>query len=495
MAKEITNEELIKKIEEETITNIALTRPILENNLYKFNKFILKAEEGKDKVPLAPFHKEMCDFVMRRRKQKKKLILVPRGHLKSSLITIGRSLQAIVTDPSVRILIANATYNLACSFLTEIKRHLRFNKTLQMFWGDLTQNAETWSWNDITLAAAKGMRGKKEPTVTAMGIESNMTSQHYDIIILDDLVNKDYVNTREQIEKSIDFYKECLNLLEPNGELIIPGTRWNDADLYGWIMDTDNNIISDFDVFIRRAFEGDLDDKENFQALFPGKFTRKHLKKLYEQQGPYFFSSQYLNDCIPEKDAVFKRDWFSYYEPLDLRGMVLNHFTLVDPAISLEKDADYTAIVTIAVDQFRNIYIREIIRERLLPSEIISHLFRIWEQYKPLEFGLEDVAYQKALQYSLSEEMHKRQIYLPVKQVKPANRSKDQRIKGLQPLYFNRKVLHAKITAKIKHLEDELLRFPRGKHDDIIDALSYLLDIAYPPRRKVSHPHRQRWLY
>ncbi len=65
----------------------------------------------------------MCAFIDKN-KGKKKLTLIPRGHLKSTVVTVGRSTQAIVTDPTTRVLMGNATYALACSFLTEIKRHL-----------------------------------------------------------------------------------------------------------------------------------------------------------------------------------------------------------------------------------------------------------------------------------------------------------------------------------------------------------------------------------
>lgn len=489
---ERTRETIIQKLQEETLLYIQQTRPILENNLFKFNKFVLGVEDGKDKVPLAPVHKEMCQFIDNNKK-KFKLALIPRGHLKSTCITVGRALQAILSDRTKRVLIANATYSNACTFLTDIKRHLKFNENIKNFWGDPLDGVEVWASDKIMLKKPVG--APKEPTVTAMGLESNLTSQHYDIIIMDDLVNQDYVNTAEQIQKTINFYKECLNLLEPDGELIIIGTRWHDRDLYGWIMDSDNNIINNFEIFIRRAYEGSLDTEEGFQSLFPQKFTRNILKKLYEQQGPYIFSSQYLNDCIPEDSATFKSAWFRYYEPADLRGANLNTFVAVDPAISMEKTADFTAIVVVSVDMFSNIYIRKIIREKISPSVLIDYIFKIWEEYHPQEIAVEDVAYQKALQYYLTEEMNKRQIWLPIKLVKPANRSKDQRIQGLQPLYANSKIYHAKIIPNIGQLEDELLRFPRGKHDDVIDALSYMLDIMYQPRRKVTHHSNHKYLY
>ena len=167
---------------------------------------------------------------------------------------------------------------------------------------------------------------------------------------------------------------------------------------------------------------------------------------------------------------------------------------MVDPAISLEKDADYTAVVTVGMDQFQNIYVKNIVRKRMTPDELIKILFELNEQYHPQEIAVEDVAYQKALQYYITQEMNRKQIYLPITQVKPANRSKDQRIKGLQPLYSNGKIFHAKIVANIQQLEDELLRFPRGKHDDVVDALSYALDIIYAPNRKVTRKNN-KYLY
>lgn len=487
-----TKEEIAKKIEEEVQTNIPIARQVLHNNLFKFNRLVLKVEEGKGNSPLAPVHQEMCTFV-EKNKRKKKLLLVPRSHLKSTIITVGYSLQQLLANPSIRILIANATYDLACSFLTDIKRHLKFNENIHLIWGDLSKDPEKWSENEIMLGGVKTMHGKKEPNVTAMGVESNLTSQHYDLIIMDDLVNEKMVNTQEQIAKTVRFYKEALNLLEPTGQLIVVGTRFRDDDLYGWIMDKDNQVLTDFEVMVKRAYEGVLED--NPTILFPGKFTAQHLMKLRAQQGSYFFSSQYLNDCIPIEDADFKREWFQYFEYSDLQGKPLNKFTMIDPALSQEKSADFTAIVTVALDNFNNIYILDVRRIQAKPQEVIEEIFKVWEQWHPIYMGIEEVAFQKALRYALQQEMNNRNKWLPLKEVKPANRTKDQRIRGLQPLYANRKVFHNKSMANTVYLEDELLRFPLGKNDDIIDALAYGLDFWHPGRQKVSHRGSKRYLY
>jgi predicted phage terminase large subunit-like protein len=490
----VSKEDLIEKVTEEVAASLILAKPILENNLYKFNKYVLGVENGKDMLPMGKVHKEMCDFIDSN-KMKKKLTLIPRGHLKSTVVTVGRTVQAICADPSVRVLIANATYGNACSFLTEVKRHLKFNDKIKMVWGDLTQDSEKWSENQIMLTKSKQVGGKKEPTVTAMGVESNLTSQHYDIIIMDDVVNKDYVNTQEQIQKTVDFYKECLNLLEPNGEMIIIGTRWDDKDLYGWLMEPENGASNDFVVFKREAYSGNLETGEEFQALYPEKFSRKHLLKVRDAQGPYVFSCNYMNDPVSRDDATFKNEWFKYYDPTDMRGKPLNYFVAIDPAISLEREADYSVIFTVGVDEEGFIYVIDIERLKVKPSQLIDKIFEKWRLYGPMLMGIEEVSFQKVLQYSMTERMQQLNTYLPIRAVKPNNRTKDQRIRGLQPLYANGRILHCKQVNNIKNLEDELIRFPRGKHDDIIDALSYFLDFVFPAKRKKSSTKHKKYLY
>jgi len=185
-----TKQQLIEELEKEKAISTALIKKELQGNLFKFNKFMLHAEEGKGKVPLVGFHKEMCEFV-EKDKHKKKLILVPRSHLKSTLVTVGYSIQKIVYDPSIRILIANATAGMSYAFLSEIKKHLQFNEDLIKIYGALAENPIKWSEKMITLEQAKTSHGKKEATVTAYGMGGNLVSQHYDLIIMDDPINRD----------------------------------------------------------------------------------------------------------------------------------------------------------------------------------------------------------------------------------------------------------------------------------------------------------------
>jgi len=221
----------------------------------------------------------------------------------------------------------------------------------------------------------------------------------------------------------------------------------------------------------------------------------KEISKIRRKMGPWAFSSQYMNDPVPPEDADFKREWFKYYEHSDLRKTEMNRYTLIDPAISVEKTADYTAMVTVGIDQYSNIYILDIVRERMKPDQIINTIFHQYERWHPQAIGLEEVAFQRALRYSIKKEMEERKRWLNIIELKPHARSKDQRIKGLQPLYAEGKVLHNRELAYNIYLEDELLRFPRGRNDDIIDALAYALDLINPPVPKRDKWKKKKYLY
>ena len=478
---------------------LALIKQEWLSSLYLFNKECLKAEEGKDRVELGAFHRKLCDFVDAN-PTRQKLILVPRGHLKSTLVTIGKVLQWIAQDPSVRILIANATYSMSVSFLTVIKRHLQFNEDYMQVFGPIARNPEKWSENAITLASAKSIGGEKETTIFCYGVGGNLTSQHYDKIILDDIINEDTVNTRDQIEKTLQFYRLCQPLLEKNGELIIIGTRYHEDDLYGHIMNKENGLIQDFEVLEKRAIWDELWDegKKEYvkgEILWPEKYSLADLSEKKRKMGPYDFSSQYLNYPVAPSTADFRREWFKYYDVTDLRGLEMNKYLLVDPAISQDKEADYTGMIVVGVDQSANIYVLDIVRERMLPSQIINEIFRLNERWHPMTTGIEEVGFQRTLRYTLQKEMQERKRYITITELKPRARNKDQRIKGLQPQYANGKVLHNRDLVFNIYLEDELLRFPRGKHDDLCDALSYCLDLIHPPARRKSDYRKHKYLY
>lgn len=173
----------------------------------------------------------------------KKLLLMPRGHLKSTIVTVGWSIQRILIDFNTRILITNAVWDMAKRFLREISGLLTTKSDLSDLFGQFDGVGSKFTQDEFTIAQrTSGV--VKEPTVATAGVETSLTGGHYDIIIHDDLVEENNVNTPEQIKKVIRFYQNSLDLLDPGGIMIIIGTRWAMTDLYGHLIESEMTSLN-----------------------------------------------------------------------------------------------------------------------------------------------------------------------------------------------------------------------------------------------------------
>lgn len=474
--------ELIKQIQEaDELIKIAGNR-VYKKDFWAFNKEVMKWPDLYE-----PLHKKVCEFIQNNISKKKILLLLPRNSFKSSIVTISYPLWRIAQSPNSRGLIANATYPMAVTFLGQIKDILQKNEDYINFFGDFATDAPTWKEDAIQVVTSESYRSK-EPTVTALGVGSNYTGKHFDYAILDDLVNRDNIGTMDRIQQVIDFYKDVLDLVDPdvNGHkpVIVIGTTWDQADLYSWIQDDETGIIGDFAVMCLPAYTGEWGKGE---LLFPTRLTWNVLDGLKRQQGSSHFSSQYLLDPVPEENATFKK--FRYYEPEDIKGLQLNKFVLVDPAISEAKEADYSAMICIGVDSKNCWYILDLWREKVNPKRLIDQIFYWDTKWKPITTAVESTAFQKVLRFFMTDEMKARGHYLPIKELSHTERSKEDRIKGLEPRYEIGTIFHYKKDPMTKYLEDELRHFPHSKNDDFMDALSFGLEVAFPTKKFETREH------
>lgn len=459
-------------------------------NYYEFVRDILVP----DSDLYEPLHRKVCDFVINNVDKKKLLILLPRGSFKSSVVTVGYSLYRIINNPNDRILIANATYPMATQFLGQIKNFLQRNERLKDIFGDFSESADQWREDRIFIGGEQAYT-TKEPTVWAQGVAANVVGSHFNIAILDDLVSDVNVGTKEQIEKVKQYYRGVLDLVDPtNGhqQVIIIGTTWHWDDLYAWIMETPE-MRANFEVLRLPAYEGEFKKGE---LLFPKRLSWDILEKKRSEQGSYHFAAQYMLSPIPEENQTF-RPPFKRYEESDIRGLELRKFITVDPAISEKKEADYSAMTCVGVDKNNTWYILDIWQDKVLPKALIDQMFFWNEKWKPISMGIEVVAFQKVLQYALNEEMRKRNKFIPIKELKHVDKSKDERIRALQPRYEIGTIFHPdKITCPlIEDYENQLLRFPRASHDDMIDSMAAQLELAFPPRKHEERSERAKSHY
>ena len=381
--------------------------------------------------------------------------------------TIAYSIQRILQNPNIRILIASETLNQAQKFLSEIKGHFQ-SERFKQFYGNMVADTG-WKEGEITIATRK--QNKKEPTITTAGCDVVRTGMHYDEIIVDDCHSQKNVTNYEQIEQVKNWYRLLLSMLEPNGVITVIGTRWDFNDLYATIQ---NELADDYDILVRKAVE-------NGKLFFPTRLTQEFLDAQRKEQGEYIYSAQYDLNPIPTSLQTFKEQDICFYEtvPDDLTV-----YMACDPSLTEDEreKGDYTAIAVVGIDKQNNWYILDLINEHLSPDQINQKLFELYRYWGVLVTGIESVAFSKLLKPAFEKYVWSKGFQPRVEELKSGGRAKELRIKSLQPLFEQHKIFMPKpdfinnnVYAK---LYSQLLHFPKDAHDDMCDAIAYVNDLA-----------------
>lgn len=421
-------------------------------------------------------HKELCGFLKNSNK-KVKLILMPRGSFKSSVVTIAYAIQSIIRNPNVRIILSSETQSNALKFLAEIKAHLEGNEKFKAIYGDWVRRNHIWRTNEIVVAGRNIPR--KEGTIICSSLEKgHLTGLHAECVILDDVVSGNNTGNQDQINKTIDHYKLLLSILEPKGEIVIVGTHWSHYNLYSWLLDPDGPEFDQVDYFHRSA----EDDFGN--PTMPEILSREYLDQQKKTQGTFIYSCQYLNKPNVSDLAFFKADNIQYYKKAPEH---LNYFMSVDPAISLKARSDFTGLIVVGVDYWGNWYVLEALAIKVEPSDLIEKIFEMARKYSPLMcMCMEKFALEKVLKHNLIQTMNDREFFIPIKDVETNTRiSKEARIRALQPLIEQKKLY---LRKEQNDLFTQIIKFPHLKNDDLIDSLKNLLKIVFPSDVKPKDP-------
>lgn len=173
------------------------------------------------------------------------------------------------------------------------------------------------------------------------------------------------------------------------------------------------------------------------------------------------FMQEYLAEFVDGQGARIKREWLKFSEcPTGL-----DVYLGVDLAISTKQDADYSAIVAMSRDADGNIYVRDVQRIRATFHDVIQFVIAMADKWKPRMIGIETVQYQAAVIQELL-----RTTRLPIRGIRP-DKDKVTRFAPLEARYEQGFVYHD--HRLLREFQDELLSFPIGANDDMVDACAY----------------------
>src|SRR3990172_3551337 len=479
-------------------------------NLLHFTRNTL----GYSRVTTKP-HADLVDFLTNAGKYKGrltnnwKLILLPRGTFKTTVAAQAYPLWLLLRDPNTRILLDSETYAKSADSLRAIKGLIATNKLLREFHGDLNlpisdeairfakaNRGLTWNEDQIVIGTRTDF-SKREASLSVGGVDIVKVGFHYDVVIGDDYHSEKNVTTAEQIQKVVQHIQLMTSILDPGSQYIIIGTRWDDKDAYGWIIEEIEGLrIKSPGVYKGKFFDimvypWRLPDGTLFAPEILNEETIVPLKAMHS---PYSFSCQYMNDPIDAETAIFKESWIKNNLLSQSRireiwdEMVI--FTSIDPAATENADSDYSAIVTVGFACPTNEYGHPVPMRILLdthygrwnPDKLVVEVFDVYKTFRPVQVGFESVAGFDAYQSVFREASRRRRVFIPINFFKRDTKiSKEARIRALSPMFKTGDFYMVRGARGTDEFWEEYRRFPRAKHDDVLDALADIEKFGYFP--------------
>lgn len=215
--------------------------------------------------------------------------------------------------------------------------------------------------------------------------------------------------------------------------------------------------------------DGEKYGRQAWEVLDKVRMPLDALQKIKETMGNVYFSTQYQQNPVDKESQEFHEEWFKYEDNIP---PWLRIFTTVDPAFSKKNSADDSAIVT-AWFLDDKMYILEYTAGKYDPWELIDKIIYHIQKWRPEKIGIEAFQAQVTIWFSLRAELTKKGIHVMVEDIRQTW-DKESKIRRLLPLYRNWLIYHKRDMDK---LEKQLREFPRGRHDDVVDATQMLYDM------------------
>lgn len=447
---------------------------------------------------------------------RKLLITMPPRHAKSFYGTINFPAYCMMRDPTREIMVAGYNSELAATFgrqTREIVTNPANMKSFPKF--KLSQESRAVDfWKTVEGGA-----------YYAVGMGGTTTGRGANILIVDDPYK-----TREEADSTVkrnkiwDFYTaSLLTRMQPhrNGKppiLIVTHTRWNPDDIGARIMESDEFkrgewfhlnypairtiesgieikrsdlpkddpryipariIVNGKDVNITSSYMNKSDKYvscEREVALWPERFPLKELKKIRERIGDREFEALYQQNPYVLGGNIIKTSWFKRYTPetcpTEFHAIVIG----LDTAFKTKSWNDFSVITVAGITELGDIYILKVYREKLEYPDLKRKLVNInsvWRGRGLRGWYVEDAASGQ----SLIQDM-RHGSSLTILPWKPGTNDKTNRCTSITPIIEGGRVFIPEEADWLDDWEVELSQFPSGKHDDQVDSLVIVIDVA-----------------
>ena len=454
-------------------------------------------------------HAPVCNFFVQKDPKKKieeqddvkeRLLLYPRGAFKSTLDVID-CVQWFINFPNIRILILAAENDLSASFIGELKNYFFVPKgapptNFQKLFPEWTLTTTTEGAADEFFCPCRtvGDQKKKDPSAWAKSILSNLPGWHCDLMKIDDAVNDKNSATPELIKKVIKKVNFAESLIDPGGYQDALGTPYAGSDLYAAKAEASEGP-HDLKMLVtparwarpeaqhkdeRDLTEGDQDLLFEFDKTGRKRLTHDFLNKK-KRKDFSIYSSQYMLNPSGTRKIKFGLELLTQRTiSLEILPHQLRYYIFWDFAYGVNQSNDYSVGAVIGLDAENRAYLVELFRDHYLDSDLAHEIVNSYVKYQPRLVCIENSNGAQFLEQTIrryAEEAGIQYIPLDFFKVDRSPNAKSSRIGALQPLFVNGQLFILGSVKDLDELYKEFKDFGTATHDDIPDAISYLLRV------------------
>lgn len=417
-----------------------------------------------------PFHKEILDLISDKNNRRIGVI-APRGHAKSTTVDMTYPLWAGCFEQEEFIVIISDTYTQAAEFINALKDEFEHNPKIKWLFGNMRGD----DWQDGEFVLSNGIKyAAKGSGMKIRGIRHRHTRPT--LMIFDDIENDENIKSAEQRQKLYHWFtKAAIPALARGGRAVIIGTILHFDSLVNKVM-KQQDVFKSWQTRVFYAITTEEDGTE--RALWSEHRSLEKLRAMRDDPsdqdfiGSITFAQEYQHKPFSEEDAIIQPDWIKECEPSQVpdKHTRLARVLTIDPAASERQTADFTAMIVADLYTDGNVYIRAIRNQRTSPSVTADTVRELDEIYKPQVIGIEKGALGLVFRDLLEG--------LPVIGLEP-DKDKVRRLLAVSRFFEAGRVYTVKNIQNGQAFREQLIEFPKGTHDDMVDAAAYAVRLLF----------------
>jgi predicted phage terminase large subunit-like protein len=386
------------------------------------------------------------------------MLLVPPRHGKSELSSIRFPAWFLGRQPHKQFLSVSATESLASDFGRAVRNTIASPEYRAIF--DATELAEDSQARGKWHTSAGGI-------YYALGIGGSVLGRGGDCILIDDPYASMQDALSELTRKNVwDWYTgTAYNRLMPGGSIVVINHRMHEDDLCGMLLAQQAAGGDRWEVVELPAI------KEDGSALWPEAYPLDALDRIKRNSQARFWSALYMQNPTPDEGSYFKSDWFKPYDKAPARD-TLRVYGGSDYATTSD-GGDWTVHAVVGMDPEGRMYLLDLWRKQAASDEWVEAFCDLVIEHKPIAWAEETGQIRSGVGPWIDKRQRERRAWV-VREQFPTRGDKAVRAQSIRGRMALEGLYVPTMAQWYPAFRSELLSFPAGKFDDIVDALGLI---------------------